>query len=189
MAAQELRARGRKALSSRHGELNLGPVLVYPTGMLAILPLACANGMTIDFEKLAIGDLGPIGIGFSAIVIHSIRFRRPSYFDRVLILVLGALLGMVLGAAFQFRFKPSPLGLATIPILAGLAGWCRLRMKIGWLMRWEQNPSAWGLVLSRGDVSRPPIEPERGPKPAAPAPGSALADIEPVEDDLPIRTA
>jgi hypothetical protein len=125
---------------------------VYPLGMYF---LACSNAMmTLDVDKLAVGDVGPFGIGVCAIVLHVIRFRKPTFADRALILCLGAVVGMLLGALIQLKFKVTPMGLATAPLLAGLVGWTWLRSRIRFLVRWEQNPMAAGFMTSRAAAYR-----------------------------------
>lgn len=96
--------------------------------MAPSLLVACLNAMD-GTRTLAVGDLAPVGLGLAFVVASVIQLRRPTFSGgaAALVLILGALGAMLLGAALGFGFRLSAFGLSAIPLFVVLVGWLGLR--------------------------------------------------------------
>jgi hypothetical protein len=86
-----------------------------------MFPLACGNAFVeaARHEPLvaAVGDLAPVGVVVTTVALYLLRRRSSVTAHRPLLLILGALVGVLVGSLSQLPFRVSGLGLSAVPLL------------------------------------------------------------------------
>ena len=86
-----------------------------------MFPLACGNALVEGARaqplSAAVGDLAPAGVVVTAALLYLVRRHSLGTSNRTLLLVLGALVGVLVGSISGLPFRVSGLGLSTIPLL------------------------------------------------------------------------